>query len=186
MGGWDQDKDKEEMGGWSQDKGARGGVGSRDRRIDDTRMLVVNRTTTTTTNDSLQTSPSQRYHTTIAERCIGISFTTVLMVSTLFFNTLVCLTLIKRKRTFNASYVFILNLCFANCLIGVFSMPWWIMLELYSIDDLIAMLGHSMQFFLFVDIVGGVASILSLTAISVVRWLTVTHPLDWMVVLTHV
>jgi hypothetical protein len=64
-------------------------------------------------------------------------------------------------------------------------MPWWIMVEVYGSYEVFDMLGPDLFFFfVFIDILGGVASILSLTVISVVRWLTVTHPLNWMVVLS--
>lgn len=135
-------------------------------------------------NESHQAPPA-RFHSTLTEQCIGISFTVILMLLTIFMNVLVMTTIMRGKQIFNTSYLFILNLCVANCLVGIFSMPWWILLELYPIYDLISMLDYGMQFFIFVDILGGVASILSLTVISVIRWLTVTHPLNWMVVLTR-
>lgn len=138
-----------------------------------------------TKNETLQQIDEQRFHASYIEQCIGITFTVFLMVLTIFINILVITTIVRRKSTFNSSYIFMVNLCVANCTVGVFSMPWWIMLELYPFTDLMARLGHHfMTFFIFIDILGGVASILSLTVISVVRWLTVTNPLNWMAVLT--
>lgn len=142
-------------------------------------------------NESLQyvaqaDSTRSRFHSTVTERSIGVTITAILMILTISINSLVISTIMRRKpAVLNTSYMFIVNLCVANCLVGFCSMPWWILLELYVIKDLIIMLGFAMQFFIFVDILGGVASIVSLTAISVVRWVTVSHPLNWTNILTN-
>ncbi|KXJ27768.1 octopamine receptor 1 isoform X2 [Exaiptasia diaphana] len=136
-------------------------------------------------NDTPLQIVEQRFHATYTEQCIGITFTVLLMVLTIIINLFVITTIVRRKPAFNNSYIFMINLCAANCSVGVFSMPWWIMLELYPFKELMARLGYFMNFFTFVDILCGVASILNLTVISVVRWLTVTNPLNWMAVLTR-
>lgn len=150
----------------------------------------MNNNTTSSGNESgiISRKPTMvfhEFHVNLTERCIGITFTMILMLLTLVVNILVCCAITKGKQSFNTSYAFIMNLCVANVVIAIFSMPWWVMVELFGSYQVFYMLGPDLYlFFLFIDILGGVASIMSLTVISVARWLTVSHPLNWMAVLS--
>lgn len=107
------------------------------------------------------------------------SFTCVLIICTLVANVFVCFATLRFDSIRPLTNYFIVNLCIADIFIAVISMPVWVLFQLYQ-ENIGQLLGvRFMQFWGSVDILCGTASILSLSCISVDRYLAITRPLTY-------
>ena len=104
----------------------------------------------------------------------------ILIVAALAANLFVCLAVYKQRSARRITRYFITNLCAADIFVTVISMPVWLMFVLY--DDVSATFVLGSTFVLIwrhVDILCGTASIMSLTSISVDRYIAVSRPYDY-------
>lgn len=109
------------------------------------------------------------------------TFTCILIICTLVANVFVCFATLRFDSIRPLTNYFIVNLCIADIFIAVISMPVWVLYQLYPAPmDLPNLLGVKfMGFWASTDILCGTASILSLSCISVDRYLAITRPLTY-------
>jgi len=107
------------------------------------------------------------------------TFTCVLIICTLVANVFVCFATLRFDSIRPLTNYFIVNLCIADIFIAVVSMPVWVLFQFYQ-EKIHLVLGmRFMEFWGSVDILCGTASILSLSCISVDRYLAITRPLTY-------
>ena len=99
----------------------------------------------------------------------------LLIICALAANTFVCLAVYKQHLARRITRYFIINLCVADIFITVISMPVWLIFLLYD---------HVVTIWRHVDILCGTASILSLTSISVDRYIAVSRPYSYVECIT--
>ena len=104
----------------------------------------------------------------------------VLVVCTLAANMCVCYAIARYRSVRRLQYVtgcFVMNLCVADILVALISMPVWAMFQLYGIHIGLVVGKTFLTLWGCVDILCGTAIILSLCAISIDRYLAITRPL---------
>lgn len=107
------------------------------------------------------------------------TFTCVLIICTLVANVFVCYATLRFDSIRPLTNYFIVNLCVADIFIAVISMPVWVLVQLYTTRISMVLGDKFMMFWGSTDILCGTASILSLTCISVDRYLAITRPLTY-------
>ena len=112
-------------------------------------------------------------------------FTVALIICTVSFNVFLCVVIAFSKRLKTIPNYFIINLCAADILISVTSMPVWVLFQVQWSDFATSFEGKPViEMWIFVDIVCGTASICSLVCITVDRWVSISHPLRYMELMT--
>lgn len=115
-----------------------------------------------------------------AEAIISATFICVLIIFTLLANIFVCFATLRFDCIRPLTNYFIVNLCIADILIAVISMPVYVLVQIYGNDSMSTLLGKRfLSFWGCMDIFCGTASILSLSCISVDRYLAITRPLKY-------
>ncbi|XP_020893989.1 D(5)-like dopamine receptor [Exaiptasia diaphana] len=109
------------------------------------------------------------------------TFTCILIICTLVANVFVCFATLRFDSIRPLTNYFIVNLCIADIFIAVISMPVWVLYQIFpQPHQLSSLLGVKfMLFWSSTDILCGTASILSLSCISVDRYLAITRPLTY-------
>lgn len=108
---------------------------------------------------------------------ISASLVCLLIICALIANIFVCLAVYKQHSARRITRFFIVNLCIADIFITVISMPVWLIFMLYARTSAIYLLGETfVSIWTHLDILCGTASILSLTSISVDRYIAVSRP----------
>ena len=129
------------------------------------------------TNYSYQFEPPLPTETTAT--ITAATFTCLLIICTLVANIFVCFATLRFDSIRPLTNYFIVNLCIADIFIAVVSMPVWVLFQLYT-ERLNSLLGTKfLNFWGSTDILCGTASILSLSCISVDRYLAITRPLTY-------
>ena len=134
---------------------------------------------------SLGTDPLQPVLHGTAASFVSASLICLLIICALAANTFVCLAVYKQRSARRITRYFIINLCVADIFITVISMPVWLIFLLYDNRSAVHLLGESfVTIWRHVDILCGTASILSLTSISVDRYIAVSRPYSYVECLT--
>lgn len=108
---------------------------------------------------------------------ISASLICLLIIAALVANIFVCYAVYKQRSARQITRYFIINLCIADIFVTLISMPVWLIFLLYSRGSAVYLLGETfVAIWRHVDIMCGTASILSLTSISVDRYIAVTKP----------
>lgn len=108
---------------------------------------------------------------------ISASLICLLIICALIANIFVCLAVYKQHSARRITRFFIVNLCIADIFITIISMPVWLIFMLYGDTSTIYFLGGTfVSVWIQLDILCGTASILSLTSISVDRYIAVSRP----------
>lgn len=108
---------------------------------------------------------------------ISASLICLLIIAALVANIFVCYAVYKQRSARQITRYFIINLCIADIFVTLISMPVWLIFRLYSRRSAVYLLGETfVAIWRHVDIMCGTASILSLTSISVDRYIAVTKP----------
>ena len=116
---------------------------------------------------------------------VSASLICLLIISALVANTFVCLAVYKQSSARRVTRYFIINLCIADIFVTVISMPVWLVFLLYDRKSAVYILGETfVTIWTHVDILCGTASILSLTSISVDRYIAVTKPYSYVEFMT--
>ena len=111
---------------------------------------------------------------------ISASLICLLIIGALAANAFVCLAVYKQRSARQITRYFIINLCMADIFITVISMPVWLIFLLYDNRSAVHLLGETfVTIWRHVDILCGTASILSLTSISVDRYIAVSRPYSY-------
>jgi hypothetical protein len=98
----------------------------------------------------------------------------------LLANIFVCFATLRFDSIRPLTNYFIVNLCIADILIAVISMPVYVLAQIYGDSAMTILLGVKfLSFWRSTDIFCGTASILSLSCISVDRYLAITRPLKY-------
>ncbi|EDO38613.1 predicted protein, partial [Nematostella vectensis] len=106
-------------------------------------------------------------------------FTCILIILTLTANLFVCVATLRTNSARPLTNYFIINLCIADILIAIISMPVWVLFQIYGLA-LGRVLGlRFLEFWGSFDILCGTASILSLSCISVDRYMAITRPFTY-------
>ena len=134
---------------------------------------------------SLGTEPLQpSLHGTVAS-FVSASLICLLIICALAANTFVCLAVYKQHSARRITHYFIIDICVADIFITVISMPVWLVFLLYDNRSAVPLLGESfVTIWRHVDILCGTASILSLTSISVDRYIAVSRPYSYVECIT--
>ena len=101
----------------------------------------------------------------------------LMIIAIIFGNVLVLVTTWLDKRLHNPSKYFVACLAFADLLVGVFSVP--IRLHLYLTDLTILVPINLCRFWTWIDTCCEVASIVTLTIISIDRFYKIGHPFQY-------
>lgn len=134
---------------------------------------------------SLGTEPLQPSLHYTAASFVSASLICLLIICALTANTFVCLAVYKQRSARRITRYFIINLCVADIFITVISMPVWLIFLLYDNRSAVYLLGESfVTIWRHVDILCGTASILSLTSISVDRYIAVSRPYSYVECIT--
>ncbi|XP_022788836.1 dopamine receptor 2-like [Stylophora pistillata] len=116
---------------------------------------------------------------------VSASLICLLIIGALIANTFVCLAVYKQRSARRITRYFIINLCLADIFITVISMPIWLIFLLYDSKSAVLTLGETfVEIWRHVDIMCGTASILSLTSISVDRYIAVSRPYTYVQAIT--
>ena len=116
---------------------------------------------------------------------VSASLICLLIIGAFIANTFVCLAVYKQRSARRITRYFIINLCLADIFITVISMPIWLIFLLYGSKSAILYLGETfVTIWRHVDIMCGTASILSLTSISVDRYIAVSRPYSYVETIT--
>ncbi|XP_031558800.1 alpha-1A adrenergic receptor-like [Actinia tenebrosa] len=135
-----------------------------------------------TNSGNVDSNASFRYPVPIqtAEAIISATFICVLIIFTLLANIFVCFATLRFDCIRPLTNYFIVNLCIADILIAVISMPVYVLVQVYGNNAIQILLGGKfLSFWGCMDIFCGTASILSLSCISVDRYLAITRPLKY-------
>ena len=134
---------------------------------------------TNSSNSSLTTGTESREPTLLGTPAsfISASLICLLIIAALVANIFVCLAVYKQHSARRITRYFIINLCIADIFITVISMPVWLIFLLYDGKSAAYLLGEAfVKIWSHVDILCGTASIVSLTTISIDRYIAVTRP----------
>lgn len=116
---------------------------------------------------------------------ISVSLICLLIIGALAANTFVCLAVCRQRSARRITRYYIVNLCLADIFITVISMPVWLIFLLYDNRSAVHLLGEKfVTIWRHVDILCGTASILSLTSISVDRYIAVSRPYTYVQCIT--
>lgn len=111
---------------------------------------------------------------------VRASLICLLIIAALIANIFVCLAVYKQRSARRITRYFIVNLCVADVFVTVISMPVWMIFLLFDNTSAYNLLGDTfVLIWIHVDILCGTASILSLTSISVDRYIAVTKPYSY-------
>ena len=111
---------------------------------------------------------------------VRASLICLLIIAALVANIFVCLAVYKQRSARRITRYFIVNLCVADVFVTVISMPVWMIFLLFDNTSATYLLGDTfVLIWRHVDILCGTASILSLTSISVDRYIAVTKPYSY-------
>ena len=111
---------------------------------------------------------------------VRASLICILIIAALIANIFVCLAVYKQRSARRITRYFIVNLCVADVFVTGISMPIWLVFLLYDNKSAYCLLGETfIVIWTHVDILCGTASILSLTSISVDRYIAVTKPYSY-------
>lgn len=109
----------------------------------------------------------------------------LLIICALVANIFVCLAVYKQRTARRITRYFIINLCIADILVTLISMPVWLVFLLYGNVSAVSLLGAMfVTIWRHVDILCGTASILSLTSISIDRYIAVSRPYTYVEFMT--
>ncbi|XP_020625386.1 5-hydroxytryptamine receptor 2A-like [Orbicella faveolata] len=134
---------------------------------------------------SLGSKPLQPALHGTAASFVSASLICLLIIGALAANTFVCLAVYKQRSARRITRYFIINLCVADIFITVISMAVWLIFLLYDNRSAVHLLGESfVTIWRHVDILCGTASILSLTSISVDRYIAVSRPYSYVECIT--
>ena len=134
----------------------------------------------TNTSINLGTEPLHPALHGTAASFVSASLICLLIIGALAANTFVCLAVYEQRSARRITRYFIINLCVADIFITVISMPVWLIFLLYDNRSAVHLLGESfVTIWRHVDILCGTASILSLTSISVDRYIAVSRPFSY-------
>ena len=112
---------------------------------------------------------------------IHCAFLIVIVTTALFGNGFICTSVYCNRRLRKVSYYFLVSLAASDILFVIFSLPFRIYFELNSGW----LLGkQTCQFWIFVDLLCTSASIVSLSLISVDRYVALSRPLRYLVIMT--
>ena len=126
---------------------------------------------------SLGPEPLQPTFLGTAASFVSASLICLLIIGALAANVFVCLAIFQQRSARRITRYFIINLCMADIYITVISMPVWLIFLLYDDKSAVHLLGEwFVTVWRHVDILCGTASILSLTSISVYRYIAVSRP----------
>lgn len=111
---------------------------------------------------------------------VRASLICILIIAALIANIFVCLAVYKQRSARRITRYFIVNLCVADVFVTGISMPIWLVFLLYDNKSASCLLGETfILIWRHVDILCGTASILSLTSISMDRYIAVTKPYSY-------
>ena len=109
----------------------------------------------------------------------------LLIICALVANIFVCLAVYKQRTARRITRYFIINLCITDILVTLISMPVWLVFLLYGNMSTVSLLGAMfVTIWRHVDILCGTASILSLTSISIDRYIAVSRPYTYVEFMT--
>ena len=111
---------------------------------------------------------------------MAAAFICVLVISTLAANTCVCYAIARYRsirRLQDVTGCFVMNLCVADILVAIVSMPVWAIFQIYGVNIRFIVGITFLNLWRCVDILCGTAIILSLCAISIDRYWAITRPL---------
>ena len=151
-------------------------------RVFDMERSVSNTSNVTT---DLGTEPLEPVLLRTVASFVSASLICLLIIGAFIANTFVCLAVYKQRSARRITRYFIINLCLADIFITVISMPIWLIFLLYGSKSAILYLGETfVTIWRHVDIMCGTASILSLTSISVDRYIAVSRPYSYVETIT--
>ena len=152
------------------------------KRVFDMERSVSNTSNVTT---DLGTEPLEPVLLRTVASFVSASLICLLIIGAFIANTFVCLAVYKQRSARRITRYFIINLCLADIFITVISMPIWLIFLLYGSKSAILYLGETfVTIWRHVDIMCGTASILSLTSISVDRYIAVSRPYSYVETIT--
>ena len=138
-------------------------------------------------NESLSSNSSSEVNND-GQRSLAFFAANVFLVVTIIFavfgNTLVCLACVMSKRLQSFTSAFIISLAVSDILVGAFSMPVWLSVNLTGKPDAVNFPTFYKAWLCF-DIVCGTASIMNLVFISIDRFLAVNNPLRYPIIVTR-
>ena len=152
-------------------------------RFDDLTVVTnpraaMNDSTSNTSNSSTSSDKPSLLGTPASY--ISASLICLLIICALTANSFVCLAVYKQHSARRITRYFIINLCIADIFVSVISMPVWLIFLLYDDRSAANLLGETfVMIWRHVDILCGTASILSLTSISVDRYIAVSRPYSY-------
>lgn len=113
---------------------------------------------------------------------VAAAFLAVLITLSLTLNVFICVAIVRFKKLHSVTSVFIFNLCIADILITIFSMTVWLAYQVHGYPFFINLTSNYEEVFhcwQMMDTICEALSILSLTAISVVKYVAISRPLTY-------
>ena len=134
---------------------------------------------------NMSTKPLQPTLHGTAVSFVSASLICLLIIGAVAANAFVCSAVYKQRSARRITRYFIINLCMADIFVTVISMPVWLIFLLYDNRSAVHLLGEKfVTVWRHVDILCGTASILSLTSISVDRYIAVSRPYSYVQCIT--
>lgn len=114
------------------------------------------------------------------QNVLAATFVAFLIIFTLFGNILVCASFYTFRDLRTICNYFVISLSASDILVALLAMPFWFILQLTTVELDGRILGaHYLQFWNFIDILCGTASIMNLAAVSADRQLAITAPYSY-------